>query len=173
MKKFLLLSLIGVFIFVAGCKKQDIKHITADDGVETIASTADDGMEAIASSDEPSVRGGSEKDSHLQTIYFAFDKSDLTNDSTNTLKENANYLISNPNLKIVLEGHTDNRGTTEYNLALGQRRALKVKKYYEQLGIEHSRIATISYGAEKPVDSNDNDVAWAKNRRAETKILES
>jgi peptidoglycan-associated lipoprotein len=160
MKKFLLLSLASIFVFVAGCKKQDIKH-TATDG----------DIEAAALADEPSVRGGAEEDNHLQTIYFAFDKSDLTNDSTNTLKENASYLISNPNLKVALEGHTDNRGTTEYNLALGQRRALKVKEYYAQLGIEPNRIATISYGKEKPVDPNDNETAWAKNRRAETKNI--
>ncbi|MCA6071005.1 MAG: peptidoglycan-associated lipoprotein Pal [Endomicrobium sp.] len=160
MKKFLLLSLASIFVFAAGCKKQDIKHAVADNGIEAIAFT-----------DEPSVRGGAEEDSHLQTIYFAFDKSDLTNDSTNTLKENASYLISNPNLKVALEGHTDNRGTIEYNLALGQRRALKVKEYYALLGIEPNRIATISYGKEKPVDPNDDETAWAKNRRAETKTL--
>ena len=88
-----------------------------------------------------------------------------------TLKEIAAYLTSNSDIKGVLEGHTDGRGTTEYNLSLGQRRALKVKEYYTQLGVAANRIATTSYGREKPVDLVDNESAWAKNRRAETKPL--
>ncbi|MDR1926282.1 MAG: peptidoglycan-associated lipoprotein Pal [Endomicrobium sp.] len=164
MKKFLLLLLAGVFIFVScGCRKQNIKYNNQNDGM-VVAS--------VAFSDEPSVRGKVCEDNHLKTIYFDFDKSDLTNNIRDTLKENAAYLTSNSGLKIELEGHTDNRGTTEYNLALGQRRALKVKEYYIQLGVAANRIATISYGKEKPVDLNDNEVAWAKNRRAETKVLE-
>jgi peptidoglycan-associated lipoprotein len=161
MKKIVFLLLAGIFVFAAGCKKQDIKH------------TSTNGIETVSFSDEPSVRGDSESDSHLQTIYFAFDKSDLTSDAADILEENAAYLISSPNLKVVLEGHTDNRGTIEYNLSLGQRRALKVKEYYVKLGVTPNRIATISYGAEKPVDPNNNEDAWAKNRRAVTKILEN
>jgi peptidoglycan-associated lipoprotein len=168
MKKFLLLSLVGVFIFISfGCKTQNIKYNSQDDSIK------DGIVEAhVAFSDEPSVRGKIYEDIHLKTIYFDFDKSDLTNNIRDTLKENAAYLTSNSGLKIELEGHTDNRGTTEYNLALGQRRALKVKEYYIQLGVAANRIATISYGKEKPVDLSDNEVAWAKNRRAETKVLE-
>jgi peptidoglycan-associated lipoprotein len=166
MKGLLLLSLIGVFIFISGCKKQNIKH----DSKNYIAG----GVEPVISfSNEPSVRGKKTyEDKHLKIIYFEFDRSDLTVNMRNTLKENAAYLISNSDLKVELEGHTDNRGTTEYNLALGQRRALKVKEYYVQLGVAADRIATISYGKEKPVDPNDNEMAWAKNRRTETKVME-
>ncbi|MDR1259858.1 MAG: peptidoglycan-associated lipoprotein Pal [Endomicrobium sp.] len=107
----------------------------------------------------------------LKVIYFGFDKSDLTTSSLKILKENVDYLTDNSNIKIILEGHTDDRGTTEYNLSLGQRRALKVKEYYVQLGIEPSRITAISYGKEKPVDLGNNELAWARNRRVETKSL--
>ncbi|MDR3330977.1 MAG: OmpA family protein [Endomicrobium sp.] len=155
-----------MFVFALGCcKKQDIKHNSFDNNIK------DDGLKTVAFTDEPSIRHESIKDMNLKTIYFSFDRSDLTNDSIGILKENSVYLTKNPKLKIVLEGHTDNRGTTEYNLALGQRRALKVKACYVQFGILANRIAAISYGHEKPADQNNNEVAWSKNRRVETKTL--
>jgi peptidoglycan-associated lipoprotein len=164
MKKFLLPVLVAAFIFTASCKKQDIRH----DNTGSI----DDGVETVVFIDEPSIRGNySDIDINLQNIYFDFDKNDLTKDSMEILKKNADYLESNPDIKIVLEGHTDERGTTEYNLSLGQRRALKVKEYYMHLGIAVTRIATISYGCEKPVDFRKNELGWAKNRRVETKLL--
>ena len=161
MKKFLLPALAVIFILTAGCKKQDIKH----DDTDSLES------ETVVFTDEPSVRVDSNKDINLKAVYFDFDKSDLTKDSMETLKENAAYLTSNPDIKVVLEGHTDGRGTTEYNLSLGQRRALKVKEYYTQLGVAANRIATTSYGQEKPVDLMDNESAWERNRRAETRPL--
>jgi peptidoglycan-associated lipoprotein len=159
MKMVILFGLAGLLVFVVGCKRQDIKP----DAVDSI--------EISTFTDEPSVRGDSEIDRNLKIVYFDFDKSDLTNDSLEVLKENAAYLSKRPSLKIVVEGHTDNRGTSEYNLSLGQRRALKVKDYYVKFGIIPGRIATISYGSEKPVIDENNDAAWAKNRRAETKTL--
>lgn len=163
MKKFLLLVLVAAFIFTAGCKKQDIRH----DNAGSI-----DGVEAVFFADEPSIRDNySNIDINLQSIYFDFDKNDLTKDSIEILKKNADYLESNPDMKVVLEGHTDERGTIEYNLSLGQRRALKVKEYYTQLGVAVSRIATTSYGCENPVDFRKNELGWAKNRRVETKLL--
>jgi peptidoglycan-associated lipoprotein len=164
MKKFLLsVMLVAAFIFATSCKKQDIKSDNAGrtGSVETAVFT-----------DEPSVRDSySDRDINLKSIYFDFDKNDLTKDSMETLKENADYLKSNPGINVVLEGHTDERGTTEYNLSLGQRRALKVKEYYTQLGVSANRIATTSYGREKPIDFRKNESGWAKNRRADTKPL--
>ncbi len=87
------------------------------------------------------------------------------------MKANSNFLKNNPKVNIVIEGHCDERGTTEYNLALGQRRAVKVKEYYVQLGIAPNRIATVSYGEEMPADKRNNEAGWAKNRRAETKVI--
>ncbi|MDR1087106.1 MAG: OmpA family protein [Endomicrobium sp.] len=161
MKRVAILCLIGLFVCSFGCKRQDIKK-------ENINSN---GIETVNFSDEPSVRGDSEVNSNLKIAYFGFDKSDLNEESLGSLKENAAYLSKNLSLKVVVEGHADNRGTSEYNLSLGQRRALKVKDYYVKFGISPNRIATISYGSEKPVIDENNDVAWAKNRRAETKTL--
>ncbi|WP_095558739.1 hypothetical protein [Candidatus Endomicrobiellum trichonymphae] len=98
MKKFLLLVLATTFIFTAGCKKQDIKHdnIDSTDSVETIVFT-----------DEPSIRGNHfDRDINLKSIYFDFDKNDFRKDSMEILKENVDYLKSNPDIKVVLEGHT-------------------------------------------------------------------
>ncbi len=164
MKKFLLfVVLVVAFIFTAGCKKQDIKPDSAG---------STDSVGTVVFTDEPSARGNySDMDINLNSIYFDFDKNDLTKDSMETLKENADYLKSNSDINVVIEGHTDERGTTEYNLSLGQRRALKVKEYYVQLGVVANRIATTSYGREKPVDFRKNESGWAKNRRAETKPL--
>jgi peptidoglycan-associated lipoprotein len=159
MKKMITLVLAGVFVFAVGCKRQDIKSDTIDS------------IETATFSDEPSIRADSEIDSNLKIVYFDFDKSDLPSDSFEVLKDNAAYLSKKASLKIVIEGHTDNRGTAEYNLSLGQRRALKVKDYYVKFGIVPDRIATISYGREKPVVDGNNEAAWAKNRRAETKTL--
>ncbi|MDR0956282.1 MAG: peptidoglycan-associated lipoprotein Pal [Endomicrobium sp.] len=161
MKNILLFILLSVFVFASGCKRQDVKP----------NSIITDNTEIVNFTDEPLARKDSSVDNNLKTIYFAFDKSELTNEAKETSQKNVTYLISNPELKIILEGHTDNRGTIEYNLSLGQRRALKVKEYYVHLGIAANRIATISYGREKPVDVCNNEVAWAKNRRTETKTL--
>jgi peptidoglycan-associated lipoprotein len=166
MKKFLLSVLVIAFIFAASCKKQDIRH----NDFGSIDST--DSVDSVVFTDEPSIRGNySDIDINLQNIYFDFDKNDLTEDSMEILKKNADYLESNSDIKVVLEGHTDERGTTEYNLSLGQRRALRVKEYYMQLGVAANRIATTSYGHEKPVDFRKNELGWAKNRRVETKLL--
>jgi peptidoglycan-associated lipoprotein len=164
MKKVLVLALFGVLFFTAGCGGKK-KNIDAGTMPETDITITPD------FADEPSIRGDLDKDINLKTIYFEFDRSELSPDALNTLKENAAYLINNTDVKIVVEGHCDDRGTVEYNLALGQRRAVKVKEYYTQLGIASNRIATISYGEEKPVDTRSNESAWTKNRRAESKVM--
>lgn len=106
----------------------------------------------------------------IKTIHFDFDKSDLRQEDREILKNNAEFLKSNPDILVLVEGHTDERGTVEYNLALAQKRAAAVREYYGQLGVSLVRIGTISYGKEKPVDPNHTEEAWAKNRRAETKV---
>jgi peptidoglycan-associated lipoprotein len=100
-------------------------------------------------------------------IYFAFDSAVLTEESQATLKEKNDYLAANSNCKVTIEGHCDERGSVEYNLALGQRRADSAKKYLVMLGISAERLHTVSYGKERPVDPGHNEEAWAKNRRDE------
>jgi peptidoglycan-associated lipoprotein len=108
----------------------------------------------------------------LETVYFDYDKSDLGEDTRATLQSNAGWLKANPGRIVRIEGHCDERGTIEYNLALGQRRAVSVRDYLVGLGIDASRIKTLSYGKERPVDPGHDDAARARNRRAEF-VIES
>ena len=106
----------------------------------------------------------------VRTIHFDYDRTDLRPADREILKANAEFLKSNTELSVLVEGHCDERGTTEYNLALGQKRAAAVRNYYGQLGVPLGRIGTISYGEEIPIDAAHTENAWAKNRRAETKV---
>jgi peptidoglycan-associated lipoprotein len=101
-----------------------------------------------------------------QDVYFEFDKTTLTPDAREALVKNGEWLRVNRDVVITIEGHCDERGTNEYNLALGDRRAETVKTFLADLGIQPSRLKTISYGEEQPADPNHSESAWAKNRRA-------
>ena len=103
----------------------------------------------------------------LQNIYFDYDKSAIRPDAREILKANAEIFTKNSSAKIVVEGHCDERGTAEYNMALGERRAQEAKQYLVNLGIDASRIETISYGKERPLDNRSTEEAWAQNRRAQ------
>lgn len=102
----------------------------------------------------------------LNTVHFEYDKDRLTSEAKKQLAENADWIKSHANFTIQVEGHTDARGSIEYNLALGERRAKSVKSYLQGLGIDPKRVTIISYGKEKPVDNSDGEAAWGKNRRA-------
>ena len=108
----------------------------------------------------------------LAPIYFDFDKSNLKPDATATLDKNAEWLSKNPTAKIRIEGNCDERGTNEYNMALGERRANSAKQYLLKLGVSADRLTTVSYGEEKPVDPGHDEAAWAKNRRDDFKVIE-
>jgi peptidoglycan-associated lipoprotein len=117
---------------------------------------------------EPSLRGKEfKKDDNLQIAYFGYDDAVLTGDARAILAKDADWLRKNPGVEIIIEGHCDERGTVEYNLALGDRRAKAARSYLMKLGVKGGRIATISYGEEKPADLGHDEDAWAKNRRAE------
>lgn len=103
-------------------------------------------------------------------VFFGFDKSSLTSEAVNTLKAQAEWLQANPDTNVIVEGHTDDRGTREYNLALGERRAVAVKNYLISRGVDAERIKTISYGKERPAVVGANEAAWAQNRRAVTVV---
>jgi peptidoglycan-associated lipoprotein len=103
----------------------------------------------------------------LKPIYFDFDKSFIREDAKAVMKANADYLKANPKVKVRIEGNCDERGTIEYNQALGQRRAASAKKYLQDLGISGKRISLLSYGKEKPVCTEATEDCWQKNRRDE------
>ena len=105
-------------------------------------------------------------DSPLRPVFFAYDSDELSEDAKKTLTANAEVLRTYPNWVVTIEGHSDERGTAEYNLALGDRRALAARTYLLSLGIPAQRIRTVSYGKEFPFDPGHDEAAWARNRRA-------
>jgi peptidoglycan-associated lipoprotein len=106
------------------------------------------------------------RSSPLQEVYFGFDSFDLSNEARATLKRNADWLKANQSVRVEIEGHCDDRGTNEYNLALGAKRAQAAKDYLVSLGIPSDRLSTISYGEELPVCREETEDCWQKNRRA-------
>jgi peptidoglycan-associated lipoprotein len=109
--------------------------------------------------------------SSLKDVYFEFDQYNLTDQATEVLTKNADWLKDNPKVRILVEGHCDERGTVEYNMALGQKRATSVRDFLFSLGVKAERINTISYGKEKPIDPAHNEEAWARNRRTHMLVV--
>jgi peptidoglycan-associated lipoprotein len=126
---------------------------------------------SLVAKKEPGIEGVVLESKLLKDIHFDFDEYDIRPGDAEILKENATLLKKFPSVKVQIEGHCDERGTIEYNLALGERRAHSAKNYLVSLGISSDRISTISYGKEKPLDPSHNEEAWAKNRRAHSIIL--
>ena len=126
---------------------------------------------SLVAKKEPGIEGEVLESKLLKDIHFDFDKYNIRREDAEILKENAALLKKNPKITIQIEGHCDERGTVEYNLALGERRANNTKKYLASLGVSAARISTISYGKEKPLDPGHNEEAWARNRRAHIVVL--
>jgi peptidoglycan-associated lipoprotein len=107
-----------------------------------------------------------ERPSDFPDIYFDYDKSFIREDAKPVLQDVADYLKGDPSKSILIEGHCDERGTAEYNIALGERRAESTKNYLVSLGVRSGAVSTVSFGEEKPWDPGHNEAAWAKNRRS-------
>ena len=120
---------------------------------------------------EPTVREGDFVQApEMKTIYFDYDKYELSDESRQILQNNAAFFRTQEDWELLVEGHCDERGTIEYNLALGQKRARIVREYYMSLGLPGEKISTLSYGKERPACAEKSEACWTKNRRAETKI---
>jgi peptidoglycan-associated lipoprotein len=131
------------------------------------SSTTDDAPPVEEPPPPPSRPGGDETaQANLQDAYFDYDDASLRDDAKSALEHNAKYMESHTGVRVVVEGHCDERGSVEYNLALGEKRARAAKEYLTTYGINGSRITTISYGKERPFDPGHNEEAWARNRRA-------
>ena len=174
----LVLFTFGLTIFT-GCaeKKSVVKSDTAqvqetaptttpESASETAkkASSAEAAKIKDSAVEQSSLMGATAK-SPVSDINFDYDSSAIGPDARKILNVNADFFSKNKVSAIVVEGHCDERGTAEYNMALGQRRAQETKKYLVNLGINESKITTISYGNERPLDTGSNEEAWAKNRR--------
>ena len=150
------------FSMFAGCaeKKAVVKEGASQEVTSKGALT---GEQAVKEGAEQAAKPALED--VIKDIYFDFDKSNIRPDAREVLKTNADWFLKNSNVSIIIEGHCDERGTAEYNMALGQRRAEEAKKYLVNLGVKESTLKTISYGKERPVDQGHDEEAWAKNRR--------
>ena len=124
------------------------------------------GAPSTQSAAAPGVAVTEERPSQFDDVRFDFDKSEVREDGRKTCGVVAGYLKKNPNAKLLIEGHCDERGTAEYNMALGERRATAVMTYLVSLGVPKAALSTVSFGKEKPLDPGHNEEAWAKNRRA-------
>jgi peptidoglycan-associated lipoprotein len=125
----------------------------------------------LAQKKYPGIQGEVWESALLKDIHFDFDRYDLTEEARKLLTEDAKVLADHPSLKIQIEGHCDERGNNQYNLALGERRSLGAKLYLVKLGVQENRLSTISYGKEMPADPGHTEEAWAKNRRCHIVIL--
>ncbi len=108
----------------------------------------------------------------LKTVYFDFDRSNIKDEYKAALRQNASWIKEHTEFSVMIEGNCDERGTSEYNLSLGDRRANSTKQYLTSLGVPASRLRTISYGEERPAVRQHNESAWSKNRRAEFRIVD-
>lgn len=196
MKKFIITTLIVLAIFlINGCTQRRVAQVSERPGdSDSIAQKAEMQQKPSMPSDAngagslpketitekelarlqpsdamPTIK---ELQTKISDIYFDFDRYDVRDDAKPILKEVSAMLLKNKKIKVIIEGHCDDRGTNEYNLALGDRRAGSVKEYLVSLGIASARIEIISYGEEKPLCTEQTEDCWAKNRRAHFVFIE-
>jgi peptidoglycan-associated lipoprotein len=179
MKKRVLVNLVmaflvaGLFFTVSCAKKTVVSDATtiedqakAKDKADRIAQQKFEEQLAKEQALKEAKAAAAGKRFQNQDVHFAYDSSELSSMAKILLKEKAAYLKENSLISVTVEGHCDERGTTDYNLALGERRATAVKNYLVNLGIASSRLNNISYGEEKSIDTASSENAWKKNRRA-------
>ncbi|MDC2992394.1 peptidoglycan-associated lipoprotein Pal [Pelagibacteraceae bacterium] len=166
--------LISVFLvlFVAACAtKQKDAADSSGSGSSDSSASVDEG--SITETSGSGIVAGSQEDLIVNVgdrVYFGYDSSELDSDALELLQDQVAWLKQYSNVEVTIEGHCDERGTREYNLALGEKRAQAVKNYLIGLGISPDRVSTISYGKERPAVVGSNDGAWAQNRRSVTTI---
>jgi peptidoglycan-associated lipoprotein len=150
-------------VAATGCAKK--KHIT-DESTTTTGGTGDESLNESGSLGRYKRGLGPEEDGVLKDVHFAYDSYELDGSARDVLNSNAEWLKENKRAKTEIEGHCDERGTVEYNLALGAKRAAAAKNYLVALGIGRDRMTTISYGEELPLCQEETEACWARNRRA-------
>jgi peptidoglycan-associated lipoprotein len=174
MKAMQTLKLVLIVLFLCssliGCAKPAPEADMGDVGKTDMSQTSD-----VKAADEGSMQGDAvpthDHIAGMERINFDFDQFTLSAEARSILGDNAKYLQANSGTNVVIEGHCDERGSDEYNLALGESRALAAKSYLVSLGISAKRLSVISYGEEKPLVKGDGESAWAQNRRAEFKAI--
>lgn len=160
--------LFGAVLLLAGCQTKTVKPTPPPAQAPAPATVA---TPAVATTEAPAqaeVSPLDNPDSILakRVIYFDFDKSNIKPEFLDVLTAHAKYLVAHPDQKLRIEGYTDERGTVEYNIALGDRRAQAVRRFLLFQGVNPDQLTTVSYGESHPADPGHNEAAWAKNRRA-------
>ena len=148
-----------VGFLAVGCASKKPKNAQDDAAMNGDGSNSGLTLELNGSSDSGTAGG-------LKTVYFAYDSASFDSETRSVLQNNADFLKSNDNVDVQIEGHADERGSKQYNLALGERRAKAVKEQLVVLGVPAKRITTISYGSEQPAQEGSSESSWSKNRRA-------
>ena len=163
-----ILAIVAATFLLAAC--ETASQVSGDSASTSASNTASNtASSSSASSSASAVKSSAEKLAQVgDTVNFDFDSAELTVSARSTLNRQSAFLSVNPDLMIVIEGHADERGTREYNLALGERRATAVRDYLVAKGINSARVRTVSYGKERPAVAGSDEAAWAKNRRAAT-----
>jgi len=166
----IIILFVGIGFITVGCAKKNIMEKTEEVKPPVQKQSVQTPPPTFESSKTEAPSAMQEIKDEIKTfenkdIHFDFDKYDLNSEDTKILNDKASFLMAHSNLKIRIEGNCDERGTTEYNIALGDRRAKAAQNYLVELGIAKDRISTISYGKERPLDPGHNEEAWAKNRR--------
>ena len=156
-------------VFLAACST------TKEDAATSASGSSSSSSDSVASSDDESssIVPGSQEDLIVNVgdrVFFGYDSAELDSDAQELLQDQVAWLKQYPDVSITVEGHCDERGTREYNLALGEKRAQASKNYLISMGIGSNRISTISYGKERPAVVGSNDGAWSQNRRSVTKV---
>ena len=155
----LLVTLAASMFSCAGCRKKPIE-VAQPPVAETPVTDPGDTGRAVTPEKYSS-------EGYLNKIFFDYDKAGIRADQLKNAEANAEWLIAHPDMKVLVEGHCDERGTVEYNLGLGQRRATTVQEFLVKKGVNAENISVISKGEEEPLDPGNSEAAWAKNRRAE------
>lgn len=175
MKNFKMLRIVMIIALVAflsvGCAKKATEDMTTEAPSSSSSQGTDSGMTETPVVEADAKASASATVADLTRIHFDFDSYVLTGEARATLKQNAMVLKSASMLKVKIEGHTDERGSDDYNLALGEQRAQATMDYLRSLGVSASQLATISMGEMAPLDPSSNEAAWAKNRRAEFEAM--
>ena len=156
------LSVFAAVLLLAACET------ASDQSAGTAGTGGATGAGAAATTARPGPRPGSQEDLVANVgdrVFYDFDKSDLKPEARRTVERWAAWLLQYPNVNVTIEGHCDERGTREYNIGLGERRAAAAKNFLVSLGIDARRVATISYGKERPAVVGSNEAAWSQNRR--------
>ena len=161
-----ILAIVAATFLLAAC--ETASQVSGDSASTSASNTASSSSASSASSSAADKTPAEKLAQVGDTVNFDFDSAELTVSARSTLNRQAAFLSLNPDLMIVIEGHADERGTREYNLALGDRRATAVRDYLVAKGINSARVRTVSYGKERPAAAGSDEAAWAKNRRAAT-----